>query len=1139
METSESLRGARSGSCDVPSALRADADADAGAAARRVDWALPAAVWEHVADHLTCEDLLELRAVCSHWRRELGLLVNYAVVVPLQQQPRSHLQRPPGAKPCAADAARAAGGSGGGGGGGSGGSARQLLPGSLGRRPRWQRAGSSGALAAAAPPQSAADAALHGAPTHASDPPAPDVEAAAGPPSRSLVGGAFPFLEYAYAAVDSEGELGAAPEVLDALVEASRGKALSIELDAVARSFHCAAALELPSLRGRMTFASLPAMSRRLSPRVLARVTTLWLDAYPEDPAGWGELAALPALRVLMLPPFKPAVGHAHLPAIAGLTQLDTLALSGSFTEWRANNESFASLSALSRLTSLSLHAFHCASGALSGAVWRLRALRSLHLSGRVVLAPASKLASLPELEHIDITQDLGEEDVQALTSSLSRLTHLRFGHLLPADDGAPPAAAAAAAAPAAAGGVDGGGLAAGLLLGGEAAGGAAGGAAAGGGDNLLADLAAVVDGLIQNMQGMEIPAHLQRVIERFEMIMQVDMARQSCSGSTWAAPTGADMLAGGVGGYPSADAPRGGSLSGGRPRGAGAGAGAAASLANTGSGSGGAGAKGGGVGDGGVGGPLGVLELSLARLEDLAALEALGSAGGGPLRGLWHLGLRLRDHLLGYAAVTPLALNPSHASLLVASACHAPRLASLCISGKVEVSGDSLEVLLAGLPRLRALAVDAHLSRVGGGALWRLRELRGLEALVLRHRGAGKVPLALAQLPPSLTSLALKKVLLTANDHAAPARARRAAAALAGLRGPREPHATEAAGDGQQQEEQQQQGSASDEAEPQPPSPRAGLPPLPPLAPLPPLPPLPPPPPLDLAPAAAPGPSHAVESPAFHRAALAGLSRAATPVPAADAPFGAPQAGSSAAAAEFGAAVDGQAAVPACAALGAPAPCLAGLRALFLHTSLAHGDVAAAVARASTQLTQLALVGPETTPAEELEAWLAQAVAGRLGALQVLDLSVPEAWRATPTRLRDTLSRLPRLRHLHLNLVGCPAQLEALTALTRLKTLAVDYAGPPALRPGLQLRLEAALPATKVQVWEQLRAPRVGDGGFGFGGGGRGGALRWAARLLRAGGAVLVAASVVAAVARAARRGGRAPRLARPLPLPSPGGAA
>jgi len=142
-----------------------------------------------------------------------------------------------------------------------------------------------------------------------------------------------------------------------------------------------------------------------------------------------------------------------------------------------------------------------------------------------------------------------------------------------------------------------------------------------------------------------------------------------------------------------------------------------------------------------------------------------------------------------------------------------------------------------------------------------------------------------------------------------------------------------------------------------------------------------------------------------------------------------------------------------------------------------------------------------------------------------VLDLTVPDTWRTTPGRLCDVVARLPRLRHLHLNLVGGPAQLEPLTALTRLKTLAVDYAGPPSLQPGLQERLEAALPATKVQIWEQLRARSFSsDGGGGFGGDeGGGGVRRWAGRLLKAAGGFLIAASVVAGVMRvtSTRRGG------------------
>jgi hypothetical protein len=79
----------------------------------------------------------------------------------------------------------------------------------------------------------------------------------------------------------------------------------------------------------------------------------------------------------------------------------------GSFTQWRANNESFAALSRLTALTNLSLHAFHAASGALSSALWAMTRLRSLHLSGRVVVAPAVGLCGLTALEAVDVTQDL------------------------------------------------------------------------------------------------------------------------------------------------------------------------------------------------------------------------------------------------------------------------------------------------------------------------------------------------------------------------------------------------------------------------------------------------------------------------------------------------------------------------------------------------------------------------------------------------------------------------------------------------------------------------------------------------------------------------------------------------------------
>jgi hypothetical protein len=54
-----------------------------------------------------------------------------------------------------------------------------------------------------------------------------------------------------------------------------------------------------------MRFSHLPALARRLPPAVLARVTTLWLDTFPDegDQGQWAALAALPALRALVGPP--------------------------------------------------------------------------------------------------------------------------------------------------------------------------------------------------------------------------------------------------------------------------------------------------------------------------------------------------------------------------------------------------------------------------------------------------------------------------------------------------------------------------------------------------------------------------------------------------------------------------------------------------------------------------------------------------------------------------------------------------------------------------------------------------------------------------------------------------------------------
>lgn len=58
---------------DARGAQGAGGDERGGARAAHCD--LPAAVWEAIADHLTNEDLLELRLVCSAWRGALGALV--------------------------------------------------------------------------------------------------------------------------------------------------------------------------------------------------------------------------------------------------------------------------------------------------------------------------------------------------------------------------------------------------------------------------------------------------------------------------------------------------------------------------------------------------------------------------------------------------------------------------------------------------------------------------------------------------------------------------------------------------------------------------------------------------------------------------------------------------------------------------------------------------------------------------------------------------------------------------------------------------------------------------------------------------------------------------------------------------------
>lgn len=66
----------------------------------------------------------------------------------------------------------------------------------------------------------------------------------------------------------------------------------------------------------------------QLKPHALSMVHTLDLEVFPETPSGWAALRDVPALRELLLPPFKPALPHEHLPALAQITQLTGLTAS-------------------------------------------------------------------------------------------------------------------------------------------------------------------------------------------------------------------------------------------------------------------------------------------------------------------------------------------------------------------------------------------------------------------------------------------------------------------------------------------------------------------------------------------------------------------------------------------------------------------------------------------------------------------------------------------------------------------------------------------------------------------------------------------------------------------------------------------
>jgi hypothetical protein len=93
----------------------------------------------------------------------------------------------------------------------------------------------------------------------------------------------------------------------------------------------------------------------------------------------------------------------------------------------------------------------------------------------------------------------------------------------------------------------------------------------------------------------------------------------------------------------------------------------------------------------------------------------------------------------------------------------------------------------------------------------------------------------------------------------------------------------------------------------------------------------------------------------------------------------------------------------------------------------------------------------------------------------------VPEGGGSSvPPALLAALRRLPRLQHLHLACGPHPADLLRLTQLTGLKTLAINYSGPPALSQGLLAALHDGCGGLcRVQLWEQLTA-QDSSGSFG-----------------------------------------------------------
>uniref|UniRef100_A0A383WMA3 Uncharacterized protein n=1 Tax=Tetradesmus obliquus TaxID=3088 RepID=A0A383WMA3_TETOB len=925
-----------------------------------------------------------------------------------------------------------------------------------------------------------------------------------------------------------------------------QGRRPRLCLDALQRSYHCPANKEYPSstVAGRGVFRFLAALPSQLSPDGLAALVSVQLDAFPEAPAQWAVLQRLPCLRELLLPSFRPALPHEHLPALARLTQLDTLTVSvqGSITSWRANCASFASLGALSHLARLSLHAFHCPGAHLAAALLRLSGLEELRLSGRVVLEPLAALSRLGRLQVLELTQDVQYDVLCGLVQQLTGLTQLAVGRvtLPPAAPPPPPAAAAGPAAgeeagqeqqaPAAAA-ADGAGdmpqlivadaapaanAAAGAVMVAADGGGAAAAAAAAAGDGggvgevMLEDVGAIVDGLIGNLQEGAVPVHLQRIIERFESIIQLDLTRRQHS-TPWGWPVPGLALLQELGSTS-------GSTAGSTAGGTGGTSSSSSELTRLCAGAASCG-----------GGGAASLELALLRSADVVRLHELPSQ----LRCCSHLALRLRDQLLAFASVCPLRLAPGQLAGLGAAF---QNLSSLSLCGKVALDGRALIELTEGLAGLQKVQGSAAAAAAGGAAAAgcssggelgqgvqgapmeaaaaaarvgvepasgssgagpavagpaavaaaaaasglvclsldchfvavspeqmeeALQHLQGLKVLCVRHRGGGKLPLPLSALPASLTTLALKKVLLY-HQHGS-------SSSMAAAQHP---------------QQQQQLSLTFDDTEAQEPEHVVGC--------------------------------HALTSPGFRRAVARGLSRPPSPTEDDTNSNSQPAAASSAAGSTSHTAAAAGDAANSSSSCGGSLPLLPRLQSLFLKNCLVGGETLQLLlglqggssssssssnggARPS-QLLRLSVTGDQAAHGEVAEAWPEWVAAvGQLTGLQVLDVAVPESTDcALPPDLLQALLALPRLAHLHITTHHAPQQLLGLTALAgRLRTLNINYTGPPTLPSQLLSQLREGLGFNcRVQVWENVVLPSSGSfvevsGGGGGGAEGLGGVGR------------------------------------------------